>query len=176
MQRHASYLTFAWQMYHAYVPHTKSFTVTASVVQCACGSAFVSMGAESNQGPDLDSGIRFFYQKLYYMSIIPRPPERRSSSRRNLQPSKESIQHFKTIHLFIFFSFVGGPFVPRKSMQIHADPIPDPDSQYWLQQTFIFYNMDGIYSLCFHNSVGLVNVSKWAGVIYLYIFLGNLHF
>jgi hypothetical protein len=69
MQRHAPYFILH-DKYIMQVPHIKSFTGTASVVQCACESAFVSMDAESNQGPDLDSGIRFFYQKLYYMYIV----------------------------------------------------------------------------------------------------------
>jgi hypothetical protein len=58
----------------------------------------------------------------------------RTSYRRSLQPSKENIQHFKTLKFYTFFNICGS-FLPSwirihiqqlKLMRIHADPDPQP--------------------------------------------------
>jgi hypothetical protein len=71
----------------------------------------------------------FFGQKLQYGIYLSLDLYVRSSYRRSLNPSKENIEHFRTIHLFTFFV---GPFSPRIRIQ-PTKIIVDPSPQYLMR-------------------------------------------
>ncbi len=108
------------------------------MISCGSGTSSGARVLMTKNFNKFTAGKRFLIK--YCNLLIPRPPG--TGYRRSLQPSKENIQHFKTIKIIYFFSSFEGHFCPswiHNKMRIRTLISADPDPQSWIKVERVFF-------------------------------------